>query len=1208
MSTQDYKRLPFSFYGAGMNVNATVDRMPQGKFPFLKNLRAYLAQPLQARPGLATIFSPAKGTGFVHTMYRLNDDLAGGYGTYLRIYGIGTELYYGNTSVTLAQTTFSGNPFTVVPYRPNESSVAWAYLGDSMQTQKISSAGVVRPIGYHPPAGLAATPTNEPTLMFAISALSNSNPNYPQASIPHTFINKSGASDEVAADWTPGGTAGAVSLIGAKRINTTVTSITYDTGTSGWACIQPASMANVNVGTRLFANSSEYILVKSVHPGTATNTTIASIIYDNGTSGLCSIQLTDELDGMERHAYLNDSTVGEKDRILSVTVGPDGRHSLRLSTTGTFAIGDTISILPSFRAVTVGTIAATQTLTDEAPTSSVTVGVGTVTNTLAIDLSMVAGARPTQEEDWFHIALRFDIPSNVTEFRVMLDVDSATNDFTRNFYYFTGRPSDFEPAIRNLQTTVATTPTAVTRQILDASQAVDPTLLTGTEPEISSTGDVQWYEIWFRANDTIRVGTDASRTLANVAAVRVQFTVTGTTACAWDSFELLGSYGPDVDPAKTDGYLYRFRGRDSTTGARSRWGQSTRSTIFPVRQRVAVTIPGMAQTGIDKLDVQRFGGTLTEWTYVGTVANDGSGNNVTFNDDYGDADIINNPTGDDDVRMPFPVQDQPQSGTGYAAGTILIASTGSFNVSWVRGVTINVNGINYTVAQVFTATKLQTIESMGTQGSLGSPIAWYCVSPILDGDPLPAMWGPLDGFIFACGSTKEQGWLYFCAGNDPDNAPETHQIEVTSPSEPLMNGFIRDSRCYVFSSEGLYPISAGPLASLYSPTAPGPSTIWIAGERISNTKGLYARWAMASNGPSVWYLSNDGIYEVGNPIPITAEDLYQLFPHDGQFGTSIDLNGATVVPPKMSIPNVDTGKNLRLSYYNNELFFDYIGTDNNYYTLVYNILSKVWALDTYARNINLHYGETGHGVEQLNACGQASDNASGMAYEVTGTTDDNAAISCQVRTVSSDDNDPAIKKLWGDDLIDCNPNNVTVTVVQGYDQHQTTLTSQTITGASRTRNELSTNSGSGQQGYNHSLDISWSTIAASPQLFGWEHAFLAYPRELLGWQTLATSHGFPNGYHHVRDGYFAIISNADVTLTINVDGKNFTYTLASTSGNFRKIYVPFQVMKGKLFAYGLSSSKVFRFFEYDSSIRAKLWKSQDEYSFVNPFGAGNNVV
>ncbi len=1193
MSTQDYKRLPFQFLDGGMNVNDPVDRMVPGKYPFLKNIRAYMSQPIQGRPGLSALLSASAGTGFVHTMHRLNDDLAA-YGTFLRIYGIGSEIYTGNTVASLAKTGFSGNPLTVVPYRPNESAIAWAYLGDSTLMQKVNSSAVARPVGYHPPV-------SEPIIAFAVSSTANSNPTYPQASIPHTFINKAAASDEVAADWTQTGTAGAPALLGGKRVNTTVTAITYDSGTTGWACIQPASIANINPGTRLFANSSEYILVESVHPGSATATTIGSVIYDSGTTGLCSIQLTIELDEMERDAYLSDTTVGEKTRILSVTEGPDGRHSLRVSTAGTFAIGDAISILPSFRAVTVGTIAATQALVDEAPSSSVTAGTGHLTNTLAIDLSHIAAARPTQLEDWFHIALRFDVPSNVTEFRIAFDVDSATNDFTRNFYYFSGRPSDFEPSIRQLQTAVATTPTAVGRDILDETD------LEGSSDAIEQTGDTQWYEIWFRVSDLVRVGTDLSRTLANVAAVRLSFTVTGTTACAWDSIELLGSYGPDIDKI-SDGYFYRHRIRDSTTGARSRWSQPTRSSVFPRRQRVQITVPGHTTAGIDKIDFQRFGGSLTQWTYVGTVANDSSGANVSFNDDYSDTDIAANPTGEDEVRMPFPVQDQPQSGTGYSSGSTFIASTGSFNTNWVRGTTININGIDYTVAAVLTTSKLQTIESTGTQGTVGSPIAWYCANPVIEGAPLPSIWGPLNGFIFGCGDTRNQGWLYFCAGNDPDSAPETHKIEVTSPSEPLMNGFIRDSRCYVFSSAGLYPINAGPLASLYSPGTENKSNIWTAGEKLSNTKGLFSRWAMTADGPSVWYLAEDGIYEVGNPVAITAEDLYQLFPHDGQPGSTISLNGATVVPPQMTLAADSTGPNLRLSYYECELFFDYFGTDGNYYTLVYNTLTKDWCMDSYARKINLHYGENGHGVRTLFACGQASGNTKGMAYTMTGTSDDGDTIACQIRTNSADDNDPAIKKLWGDDLIDCNPNSVTVTVQQGFDQHGTTLTAQTITGTSRTRNELSTNSGAGQEAYNHSLDISWSTTAASPQLFGWEIAYLAYPRELLAWQTLPTTHGFPIGYQHVRDGYFALISNAAVTLTVNVDGTSFAYTLASTSGNLRKIYVPFQVMKGKTFSYRLSSASVFRFFVYDSGIHAKPWKSSEEYSWINPFGQGNTIV
>lgn len=1201
-TTKSFQRIVRKFVAAGMHLSSPVDAVPEGKIVYGKNVRGYLTSPLQGRPGLTKLWPLPVGTGLCHSIRRLNDDSVA-YGGFTRIYGIGTVLYHGPTNAFSVQAGFSGNPLTLVEFRPPESAAPWMYVADSTLIWKVNSAGTGRPIGYRPPAAA-------PSVALA-------------SGIVHTVINDC----DTAADWSnttqtgwPANTAGAATLLtGATgRINAgavTITTILFDTGTTGWACINPSAATAFGEGLRFTFNGGavETVICQAVHSGSGTATTIGSIIYDSGTTGLCSIQLAIEIDEIERNSLIWNSTIGIVSdatalaRVLSVTVNPDGTKSLRCSTSVAWAATNAINALPCVRAYCANTHAAAETLRADAIRTAVTVGTGYLTDAIAIDLSRVTG-KPIQPEDWLHLSVRVDRPDLVSEIKVLLDVDAGTTTgleansaFQLNYYFYAFRPSDLTPAIRQSATFSATAPTAVQRDLIDnydpeTGQYLGSTVGGGTtdssEP-LAQTGDTQWYEVWFRVSELTRVGTDTSKTLANVKASRISVIATGSINLDFDSFWIGGGYGPDALKSVV-GYYYRWRYRDSTTGAKSRWSQPTRSPIVPIRQRVTLTVTSVITNGIDKVDFQRFGGERPTWTYIGTSAS--AAGTVTFNDDLTDLALEGKPTDEDEVRAPFPVIDIPQSGTGYAAGTTFIASTGTFSVNWARGMAINVNGLDYTVAVVLTTTKLETVESMGTQGSSGSPIAWYAPRPVIEQAPLPSMWGPVDGIIYACGDTRNQGTLYGSANNDADSSPETHQLEVTSPSEPLMAGCAYDDSSYVYSDRRMFRIFRD---AQYFATA----------HEVPNGKGLFSQWGLAV-GPAMWSLAKDGIYESkgGAGASITDADLYPLFPHDGIQPTSIDLGGITVVPPDMDIAVASVAGNLRLSYYDSMLYFDYLGIDALYHTLVYNTITKAWLADEYARNINLHYGESGHGIRNLFACGNASDDVSGMSYLATGTSDDGDAISGQLRTPSLDRDDPGTKKLWQDVQLDCAPNGVAISVQQGFNQHETTLAAQLVTGTTRTKSELPSNSNAGEEAYNADLDITWSSAIAAPQFFGWEQMALGYPREVRALQTIETSHGIGNYQHHRLYAVIPLISTDTVTLRIAVDGAIFSYPIASTAGALRKTLVPLNVMKGKVFSYRLSSDSVFRVFSEDIELAVKGWGDAGPYRLVNPFGGGSVVA
>jgi hypothetical protein len=85
--------------------------------------------------------------------------------------------------------------------------------------------------------------------------------------------------------------------------------------------------------------------------------------------------------------------------------------------------------------------------------------------------------------------------------------------------------------------------------------------------------------------------------------------------------------------------------------------------------------------------------------------------------------------------------------------------------------------------------------------------------PTLDGNgntvlaqPMPALFGPLEGMLFACGDPYRSGHLYYCVPDEPDHWSAFGNVEVCSPSEELMHGGVVGHQGFVFSAPSvLYP-------------------------------------------------------------------------------------------------------------------------------------------------------------------------------------------------------------------------------------------------------------------------------------------------------------------------------------------------------------------------------------------------------------------
>ena len=143
-------------------------------------------------------------------------------------------------------------------------------------------------------------------------------------------------------------------------------------------------------------------------------------------------------------------------------------------------------------------------------------------------------------------------------------------------------------------------------------------------------------------------------------------------------------------------------------------------------------------------------------------------------------------------------------------------------------------------------------------------------------------------------------------------------------------------------------------------------------------------------------------------------------------------------------------------------------------------------------------------------------------------------------------------------------------------------------------------SGVGQLAASFGLMLAWSSATATPTFYGWEALWTWDALTRTAWYVAPTTHGF-DGYQHVRDAWVSYNATVAVTFTLTVDGVAYTYTLPSTAGADREVYVTLRPVKGLLFGYTLSASTAFRLYPDDCRVRIGPWGTTGGYQVLRPF-------
>lgn len=327
--------------------------------------------------------------------------------------------------------------------------------------------------------------------------------------------------------------------------------------------------------------------------------------------------------------------------------------------------------------------------------------------------------------------------------------------------------------------------------------------------------------------------------------------------------------------------------------------------------------------------------------------------------------------------------------------------------------------------------------------------------------PLPVVFGPLGGKLCGLGDPYRPGHLYSSKVERAGSWPPGNAIEVCPPSEELLAGTLVNGIGFILSRKRGYQAAANLVDGQ------------ISVQETACQVGVASRWAWTQTAAGVYFVSADadapGIYlSAGQEAKLLSLKIDPVFRGKrvefapGEYVEAVDLAQAT---------------SLRLSVFQNTLWFHYKDTTGTVRTLLCNLVTEEWYQYTFALPPQMSYAEEG-GSQAPQLWLGCSD---GSVHLHTGTTDNGTAIACRIVTGYMDGGRPREDKLLGDLIFDADlPDATALTVTTRLNNGVLVNAAQTFTGLSGRRRYQSDPFGLvPQRARNLSLDWAWSGSTAS---------------------------------------------------------------------------------------------------------------------------------
>lgn len=975
----------------GMNLVLPVDRMPPGKYPYAQNVRKYLDGGIAGRnrqdSSLVSLPTP------VHTIRRLNDTTPKGpSGGFVLVIGSAGNLYVNGVQV---DSGYSGNPLSMLPFRPATSVQPWMYIADSMKMQKVRSDGLNYKVGIaEPQAAPAVTfvPASDVlSLLGNVTVYYFNNPQQAHSAplesvylwhnasdngpsnLIQTIAQANGVNSGNSLLFDNGLTVGGANPVAWSQyttfsgtVSTSGTSVTWDSGNQ---------FNGLAAGDKIVISGVTYTIAVSPAP---TNTTLSTTVSAGSQSAAnyTAAKITGTVPlfapAMESQGYqdFNCSILG------TFYVPAAGSYSFTVTAKDDFIWG--IGNSPNGQVTWPGLSAGqsysgygqTKTTLNAyplIPRTEESSGSDGNTSTVTISITFSSAGNYPFEIDWdywYHTPRGLSVTCNSANIPP-IPPSAITNSQYRYVYRSsaTGARSNGSPS--SIQSPLSVLSNNVTANLSGDAQ-VDK---------------VDFYRLDSGLSDFTYVGT-----ISNLGAP------TSVSTSTTEAITVINS--PSVVSLASVSGLSAGNQVQVDSG-----GNLEIVTILSVGFPTHVNPPTISAIF-----------TKTHLTGVGVILLNSV---ATLTDTLLDVDVAGNPILEEDNFEPFPSIDLPRKGTvNVANGIVSWVSGDKFNVRWLSGTIIIIGTVAFTLntrpssTTTLTATNVDTINGIETivAPADGTGLTYEIAEPILAAQPLAYIWGPTDNvnFYLGVGDPLRPGTLYWCKGNTPDSAPDTNQEDITSPSEILINGVWASGFGMVFSADRAWVIWPNYYNALATVQGTVGSTWSI---QLSGCKrGLFIPRAIAAEGANIFFRTKDAIAVsvAGGPEQSITDDLYNLFPHEGTTPQPVNRGPYTVYPPDDTNP-----QGQKMSVANGYLYYDYLDSTSTPRTLVYDIAAGGWVVDVYQSPATVHALEEGPWIN-----GVLTGNIDGTVRSLNNFGADSSCVI--VATPAFNAGDARAQKHWGD--------------------------------------------------------------------------------------------------------------------------------------------------------------------------------------------------
>ena len=1206
----------------GMNLVKPPDLLTEGEYCYLQNVRRQLNGRISGRPTSSSALFTLPSAP--NTIVRMNDTSPNGpVAGYVHL--IGTKIAPAHIPIppvpaslycdgTEAASGFSGDPLAILPFGPNQSVQPWAYVGDSSQSVTIAATGQsctgmvkVRSDGLTYKTGIEEPQV--PPVVGTSSTQTTGIDTLPNTAMPWT--NRLGQN----VNWNYGGTE-TDSSTDPIIIATPIAGSTLTLAVTGTATVNGATHAPGDSGP----NTSGYPGLYLLGGGPAK---IVLGAFTDGSGNVIASSGNPSAGYIYNVGAAATFTVPQGAVQLQVGVDSQGGH-FAANAPGSFTVNWTLltpvvtNNLSTFGIVTAyiwdntqsgdgGSAGADYDWKNPSDGGSAiaetadTAAVVTTNNSLLIDYP--TPGNDLQAPEWTTLNSDGTVAGAVQLYSAPLYTNQRFSEFHANLVgaFYVPKAGAYNFFIDNMYVVMFGVGGGATSSNGSGDYLGTTNPFYGQTMTVISGLPLMAVCNWAGSNQT---------------QVTVTFPFAGVYPFELDwaywyqdegrnprQFGVLASPTPGASVANIPplaGFRvnsqYWCKYRSSATGAQSNESPGSVIQVSPTLAN-SVSSPWSPDPQVDKVDYYRQDQGLANPTYVATGPNDNAvmgGFNTPIVDTLTDLAVAANQIMQTDDFEPFPSIDTPKAGiVNVVGGTITWVSGDQFDERWLPGTLILIGSptqIAYSLYQRPISATQMYIPEMPS----GNGLVYNIAQPILAQQPMPSMWGPdAFGYMHACGDPNQAGAYLWTKAYNPDSAPDTNRLLLTSPSEPLMGGDLINGISMVFSPLRawlMYPNFADAQATTEGTTG----TPWTPVLSVT-TRGLFIRNCLCSlGGKGIVFRAVDGICITagGGEKSLTDEQLFNLFPHEGLTPQPVTIGPYTVYPPNDGDPQT-------LSYQNGYIYYDYTGSDGNPHTLVFDEAAKGWSVDVGSPVFTCHGSDYG-----ASSGNPVSDTAVGCVDNTVRVLQSGGSESADSVVATGADNagDARALKRVGDVFVKALIESLNPVALAFYsDQYATSVSSLSpvsLTGSGTLASYIVDGAGAAIDVADLEMILSWPT-AAGNELDLWQPVLMPLPAAILSRRTDGIAVG--RGYQHVYLVNATFAATADVVLTLNTDQGVFTQTWPA-SGTLAVLTRVMQKMppnKFKVCEYEIASTEPFYLFGLE--LHVGPWGRSGPYEIIEPF-------